>query len=204
MARARPPGRQHGTALAVAALGVVFGDIGTSPLYALRECLRPGHGLPVTEDTVLGVLSLLIWSLLLIVSGKYVAFVMRADNRGEGGILALLALIPPPARRPLVVALGLFGAGTFLGPKNPSAEKDQPYECGSESSGGNHIKLSVKFYLTAILFVVFDIEAIFIYPWAVQFKALGWTGFATMLSFLVVLVVGLVYCWKKGALEWEK
>ena len=115
MARARPPGRRHGTALAVAALGVVFGDIGTSPLYALRECLRPGHGLPVTEDTVLGVLSLLIWSLLLIVSGKYVAFVMRADNRGEGGILALLALIPPPARRPLVVALGLFGAALLYG-----------------------------------------------------------------------------------------
>lgn len=103
----------------------------------------------------------------------------------------------------VVVSIGLFSAGQFLGPKNPSPEKDQPYECGSESSGGNHIKLSVKFYLTAILFVVFDIEAIFIYPWAVQFKALGWLGFATMLSFLVILVVGLVYCWKKGALEWE-
>src|SRR6185436_3959335 len=115
MARARAPGRQHGAALAVAALGVVFGDIGTSPLYALRECLRPGHGLPVTEAAVLGVLSLLIWSLILIVSGKYVAFVMRADNRGEGGILALLALIPPRARGPVVVALGLFGAALLYG-----------------------------------------------------------------------------------------
>lgn len=104
----------------------------------------------------------------------------------------------------VVVAVAMFAGGHFLGPKNPSAEKDQPYECGSESSGGNHVKLSVKFYLTAILFVVFDIEAIFIYPWAVQFKVLGWTGFATMMSFLLVLVVGLVYCWKKGALEWEK
>jgi KUP system potassium uptake protein len=94
---------------------VVFGDIGTSPLYALRECLRPGHGLPVTPDTVLGVLSLLIWSLVLIVGVKYVVFVMRADNDGEGGILALLALIPPRARGFTVVALALFGAALLYG-----------------------------------------------------------------------------------------
>jgi NADH-quinone oxidoreductase subunit A len=62
----------------------------------------------------------------------------------------------------------------------------------------------VKFYLTAILFVVFDIEAVLIYPWAVEFKNLGWTGFATMLSFVALLVVALLYVWKKGALEWEK
>jgi KUP system potassium uptake protein len=115
MALARPPGRRPGAALAVTALGVVFGDIGTSPLYALRESLRPGHGLPVTPDTVLGVLSLLVWSLALIVSVKYIVFVMRADNSGEGGILALLALIPPRARGPAVVALGLFGAALLYG-----------------------------------------------------------------------------------------
>ena len=103
-----------------------------------------------------------------------------------------------------LVALGFFSASQFLGPKHPTAEKMLPFECGSESSGGQHARLSVKFYLTAILFVVFDIEAVFMYPWAVQFKSLGWTGFLTMLSFLAVLVVGLVYCWKKGALEWEK
>ena len=102
-----------------------------------------------------------------------------------------------------VVALGMFAAGHFVGPKNPTPEKNLPFECGSESSGGSHTKLSVKFYLTAILFVVFDIEAIFVYPWAVTFKTLGWMGFLTMLSFLAVLVVGLIYCWKKGALEWE-
>jgi NADH-quinone oxidoreductase subunit A len=79
-----------------------------------------------------------------------------------------------------------------------------PYECGSESSGGRHVRLSVKFYLTAILFVVFDIEAVFIYPWATQFRSLGWPGFATMSSFVVLLVVALLYVWKKGALEWEK
>ncbi len=103
-----------------------------------------------------------------------------------------------------LVAIGFFSASQFLGPKIITPEKSEPFECGSESSGGLHNRLSVKFYLTAILFTVFDIEAVFVYPWAVTFKTLGWVGFLTMLSFLAVLVVGLVYCWKKGALEWEK
>ncbi len=84
-----------------------------------------------------------------------------------------------------------------------SEERMQPFESGSESSGARHVKLSVKFYLTAILFVVFDIEVVFLYPWAVRFRDLGWTGLSTMVGFLAVLVVGLVYVWKKGALEWE-
>jgi len=100
---------------------------------------------------------------------------------------------------------GLFFLGaTFLGGKlKKTEEKMMPFECGSESSGGNHLKLSVKFYLTAILFVVFDIEAVFIYPWAIQFRSLGWFGLFSMIGFLTVLIVGLVYCWRKGALEWE-
>src|SRR5262245_26496812 len=100
---------------------------------------------------------------------------------------------------------GLFFTGaTFLGGKlKKTPEKMKPFECGSESSGGRHLKLSVKFYLTAILFVVFDIEAVFIYPWAVQFKNLGWIGLGSMVGFLGVIVVALVYVWKKGALEWE-
>jgi NADH-quinone oxidoreductase subunit A len=93
---------------------------------------------------------------------------------------------------------------TVLGPKNPTPEKMIPYESGSETTGGRFVKPSVKFYLTAILFVVFDIEAVFIYPWALQFRSLGWAGLATMGSFLAFLVVALVYVWKKGALEWEK
>jgi NADH-quinone oxidoreductase subunit A len=98
----------------------------------------------------------------------------------------------------------LFWLGaTLLGPKNPTVEKMLPFECGSESSGGRHLKLSVKFYLTAILFVVFDIEAVFIYPWAVQFRSLGWFGLVEMFGFLAVVVVALVYVWRKGALEWE-
>ncbi|HET6761141.1 MAG TPA: KUP/HAK/KT family potassium transporter, partial [Gemmatimonadaceae bacterium] len=75
------------------ALGVVYGDIGTSPLYALRECFKPEYGLPATEANVYGVLSLILWSLISVVSVKYIVFVMRADNRGEGGILALVALV---------------------------------------------------------------------------------------------------------------
>jgi NADH-quinone oxidoreductase subunit A len=102
----------------------------------------------------------------------------------------------------LLAALFFTGA-SLLGKKNPTREKMMPFECGSESSGGNHVKMSVKFYLTAILFVVFDIETVFIYPWAVQFRSLGWFGLAEMFGFLAVIVVALVYVWKKGALEWE-
>ena len=79
--------------LSLAALGVVFGDIGTSPLYAVRECFHGEYGISITQANVLGVLSLLVWALLLIVSLKYLTFIMKADNDGEGGILALTALI---------------------------------------------------------------------------------------------------------------
>ena len=102
-----------------------------------------------------------------------------------------------------VLAVAMFTATSLLGPKNPTPEKMTPYECGSESTGGRHIRPSVKFYLTAILFVVFDIEAVLIYPWAIQFRSLGWAGFMTMGSFVLLLVVALLYVWKKGALEWE-
>src|SRR4051812_17211170 len=80
--------------LATAALGVVFGDIGTSPLYAVKECFAGAHPLPVTHDNVLGILSLFFWSLFMVVAIKYLAFIMKADNKGEGGLFALLALIP--------------------------------------------------------------------------------------------------------------
>ncbi len=92
----------------------------------------------------------------------------------------------------------------LLGKKKPNPEKMTPYECGSETTGGRHVKLSVKFYLTAILFVIFDVETVFIYPWAIQFRSLGWAGLMTMSSFIATLALALAYCWKKGALEWEK
>jgi NADH-quinone oxidoreductase subunit A len=103
-----------------------------------------------------------------------------------------------------IIAIALFTLTSLLGPKNPTPEKMVPYECGSESTGGRFVKPSVKFYLTAILFVVFDIEAVLIYPWTVQFRSLGWMGLASMTSFVALLVVALLYVWKKGALEWEK
>jgi len=103
-------------ALALAALGVVYGDIGTSPLYALKECFSAHHGLPPTPDNVLGILSLVLWSLLLVIVVKYLTFIMQANNRGEGGILALIALIGPGAgKTPLLISLGLFGAALLYG-----------------------------------------------------------------------------------------
>jgi KUP system potassium uptake protein len=99
--------------LPLTALGVVFGDIGTSPLYAFRAAFHPEHGLQPTRDTVLGVLSLIVWALILIVAAKYVMLVMRADNRGEGGILALLALVPH--HREALILLGVFGAALLYG-----------------------------------------------------------------------------------------
>ena len=114
------PSERRLAALSLTALGVVYGDIGTSPLYAFRECFSGGRPLAVTEANVLGVLALIVWSLILVVSVKYLLYVMRADNRGEGGILALLTLvaprIPDPSRqRAALVVMGLFGAALLYG-----------------------------------------------------------------------------------------
>ncbi len=108
------------TALSLGALGVVYGDIGTSPLYALRECFHGAHAVEPTPAHVLGVLSLVFWSLVIVISLKYLVFVMRADNRGEGGVLALVALVVPGAapRRGgpwLLALLGVFGASLLYG-----------------------------------------------------------------------------------------
>jgi KUP system potassium uptake protein len=112
-------GRDSLAVTALAALGVVYGDIGTSPLYALKECFAPEYGLDPTPANVLGVLSLIFWSLNFVVSFKYLSFIMRADNRGEGGIMALLALLHPRRQRVgarrLLVMFGLFGAALLYG-----------------------------------------------------------------------------------------
>ncbi len=116
---ANGPHHRGGAAVVLATLGVVYGDIGTSPLYALRECFYGSHSVTPTHDNVLGVLSLIIYSLVLVISIKYIALVLRADNHGEGGILALTALIPArpesSARIPTLVLLGLFGAALLYG-----------------------------------------------------------------------------------------
>jgi KUP system potassium uptake protein len=116
----RPPPRAKALATwSLAALGVVYGDIGTSPLYALKESFLPVHGLPPTPENVLGVLSLIFWSLTFVISFKYVTILLQADNRGEGGILALLALVRPKdeakGAKKLLVLLGLFGAALLYG-----------------------------------------------------------------------------------------
>ncbi len=113
-------GGQRYAGLMLATLGVVYGDIGTSPLYAFRECFHEAHELAPDRANILGILSLIFWALMIVLSVKYLAIVMRADNEGEGGILALLALLRrkakvAAARRPLLVILGLFGAALLYG-----------------------------------------------------------------------------------------
>lgn len=107
----------------------------------------------------------------------------------------------------LVIALGIAGLlhtlGTVLGPKARNPLKDQPFECGQIAKKPLRQRISVKFYVVALLFILFDMEVVFLYPWAVIFKELGWLGFWSMVTFTSVLVLGLVYVWKKGALDWE-
>jgi KUP system potassium uptake protein len=115
--------RRYLFTLSLGALGVVYGDIGTSPLYAFEECFMTHHGhrIAPTPDNVLGILSLIAWALILVISIKYLAFVLRADNRGEGGILALMSLVRPHeagrrgVRRSMLIALGLFGSALLYG-----------------------------------------------------------------------------------------
>ena len=112
-----------------------------------------------------------------------------------------------PILMQFILAVG-FVVGTiiisgFLGPKRNSANKDKNFECGIESVGNARIPFSVKYFLVAILFVLFDVEVIFMYPWAVNFKEFGVTGFLQMLVFLSLLIVGFVYIIKKRALEWK-
>jgi len=109
-------------------------------------------------------------------------------------MLFLLAVAIP------VIMLAIAGRS---GPRQPSQRKMTPFESGVESVGDTRHRSSVKFFLIALLFIIFDIEAVFIYPWAVLFRELGLFGFIEMTIFLMILLLGLFYVWKKGALEWE-
>jgi NADH-quinone oxidoreductase subunit A len=102
----------------------------------------------------------------------------------------------------VVIAVFLV-AGRLLGPRNRTPAKLMTFECGNDPSGSAWGRFSVKFYMTAILFIIFDVEVVFMYPWAVQFRQLGWFGFAEMAVFIAILSIGLLYVWRKGALEWE-
>ena len=102
-----------------------------------------------------------------------------------------------------VVALIAIGMGELFGPKKKSAAKAMPYESGMDPIGEGTRRMPVRFYLIAVLFILFDIEVVFFLPWAVVFRQLGLFGLVEMMIFIVILLVGYVYAWKKGALEWE-
>ncbi|MBI4437060.1 MAG: NADH-quinone oxidoreductase subunit A [Candidatus Omnitrophica bacterium] len=103
-----------------------------------------------------------------------------------------------------LISGGMVLAHTLLGGRRPTPEKEEPFECGESPFAGPAGRFSVKFYLVAMLFIIFDIEIIFLFPWAVLYRRLGLFGFIEMAIFLFVLGVGLFYAWKKGALEWER
>ena len=111
---------------------------------------------------------------------------------------------------PILIMIGFgvgFGAvnvglGKLLGPKRPSAEKLAPYECGMPPVGDARERQSVKFYLVAMIFLLFDIEVAFLYPWAMALRDLGWTGFVQVVLFILLLLAGYAYVWRKGVLDW--
>ena len=103
----------------------------------------------------------------------------------------------------LLVGVAPIAVGALLGPRRPDPEKLSPYECGFEAFEDARMKFDVRYYLVAILFILFDLEIAFLIPWAVAFSDIGATGFWAGVMFLMILVVGFVYEWKKGALDWE-
>ena len=108
----------------------------------------------------------------------------------------------------LLVAMGIAGAillvSDLVGHRRPSRAKLQPYECGIAPTGDAREPFSVKFYLVAMVFILFDVEAIFLYPWAYVYRELRWFGFVEMLLYILILLAGYIYLWKKGALDWNR
>ncbi len=210
-----PAPRRDLWTLSLAALGVVYGDIGTSPLYALRECFHGEHGLPVTGPRVLGVLSLVFWSLTVVISIKYLTYVMRADNRGEGGILALMALATSsPSRRATgtVVLLGLFGAALLYGdgiitPAISVLSAVEGLEVAAHGLGSYVVPLTI-----AILLGLFAIQrrgtagvgAVFGPVTLIWFLVLGVLGAAEVVRHPAVLAAlsphhAVAFLWHEGA-----
>lgn len=154
--------RSSTSALAFLALGVVFGDIGTSPLYALKETFNPNHGIPLTELSILGGCSSIFWALMLVVMLKYITVILRATNKGEGGVMAMLALAssvvrPNSRRRRIVIGLGLLGAALFYGeavitPAMSVLSAIEGLEIGSASFKSYTVLISV-FIITALFFL---------------------------------------------------
>ena len=117
----------------------------------------------------------------------------------------LLQYLPIALLLVVGVAIGAIAilAGRFIGPNRPDPQKNAAYECGFEAFEDARMKFDVRYYLVAILFIIFDLEVAFLFPWAVAFKEVGVFGFWSMMTFLGVLTIGFIYEWKKGALEWD-
>lgn len=103
----------------------------------------------------------------------------------------------------LIIGLVPIGLGWLLGPRKPNPAKNSPYECGFDAFEDARTPFDVRFYLVAILFIIFDLETAFLFPWAMVIRSIGWTAFWGMMFFLSVLIIGFIYEWKKGALDWE-
>ncbi len=103
----------------------------------------------------------------------------------------------------LILGIVMIGAGALFSKHHPDSAKNAPYECGFDAFESSHIPFDVRFYLVAILFIIFDLETAFFFPWAVALRKIGWFGFGAMMLFLGLLVIGFIYEWKRGALEWE-
>lgn len=103
----------------------------------------------------------------------------------------------------LVLGLAMLGAASLFSAHRPDPAKNSPYECGFPAFESSRIPFDVRFYLVAILFIIFDLETAFFFPWALALRKIGWFGFAAMMMFLGLLVIGFIYEWKRGALDWE-
>ena len=103
----------------------------------------------------------------------------------------------------IVLGVVMLSAGSLLSKSKPDLAKNAPYECGFAEFESSHIPFDVRFYLVAILFIIFDLETAFFFPWAIVLRKIGWFGFAAMMLFLGLLVIGFIYEWRRGALEWE-
>jgi NADH-quinone oxidoreductase subunit A len=140
---------------------------------------------------------------------------MRALGRGATLAMRVSPLVDLSQYLPILIFLGIaialssafvflpMGVSRLTGTHNPNAEKNSEYECGFPAFEDPRSQFDVRFYLVAILFIIFDLEAAFLFPWAVSLKDTGWTGWATMMVFLFELAIGFAYAWKKGALDWE-
>ncbi len=104
----------------------------------------------------------------------------------------------------VVLACGILGLSWWVGVKRPTKQKLEPYECGITPVGDARGSFSIGFYLVGMLFILFEVEAVFFYPWAVVFKSLRWPGFFEMIVYIAILLAGYIYVWKKGALDWSR